>query len=219
MEHTDENLRAFAAQLSRPEGELGMEVAREMGLKNAPMIKAAVDSLQLSGGERILEPGHGGGSHIPGLMSKAADLHYTGLEISELMHTEAQKFVKDAIAEGRAAFHLYTGDLFPFSDGLFDRIMTVNTLYFWKEPQTVIREMHRVLRPGGSVHISFGQEKSMAQMPFIQYGFQLYDTPKLAALLDELPWKSVRFEDHADRVEMDSGHFIEREFSVAVAEK
>ncbi len=219
MEYTDEQLRAFAAQLSHPEGEMGIEVAQGMSLNNADMISKTIQSLQLIRGQQVLELGHGNGFHIPDLLTRAQGLHYTGLEISRLMHAEAQKLAQVAIGEGKADFHLYTGDVLPFGDGLFDQIMTVNTLYFWKEPLTTLREIHRVLKPGGRVYITYGQEAFMAPLPFTQYGFQLYDTSKLRTLLNQVTWKSIRFEDHRDRIELGPDDFLDREFTIAIAEK
>ncbi len=217
MEYTDEQFRALAAQLSRPEGEMGIEVGLEMNRNNAPMIVATIESLKLSGGEHLLELGHGIGSHIPDLLSRADGLQYTGLEISELMYSETQKHA--AMLDAKTDFHLYSGNHLPLADSMFDRIMTVNTVYFWKDPVTMVNEMYRVLRPGGTAHIAYGQERSMARMPFTQYGFQLYDTPKMQTLLDQLSWNSIRFDEHTDRIAMGPDEFLEREFTIVIATK
>ncbi len=219
MEFTEEELREFAAQLSHPKGEKGIEVGESMRLNNAEMISRTIGSLQLSADARILELGHGNGYHISDLLEQTRGLHYTGLEISDLMHAEAQKAVRDAGLESKAEFHRYAGDTLPFGNELFEAVMTINTLYFWKNPPGTILEMYRVLKPGGRAYITFGQEAFMAPMPFTRYGFQLYDTPKARALLNEVSWKSIRFEDHRDQIELGTNEFMHREFTIAIAEK
>ena len=217
MEYTEDDFREFAAQLSRPKGALGIEVGLDMNRNNAPMISATIERLRLSGAERILELGHGNGSHIPDLLGRASDLEYTGLEISELMHQEARKI--DALPTSRVSFHLYSGELFPFDDLMFDRIMTVNTVYFWKDPRTTLQEMFRVLQTGGSAHITFGQRATMERLPFTKFGFQHYDTPNMKALLNELPWRSIEVDDHADEIPFGPDNSMTREFSIATVVK
>lgn len=217
MEYSEDDFRNLASQLSHPKGEMGIEVGLQMNRNNATMIHPTIESLRLLGGEHILELGHGNGSHIPDLLSQANDLHYTGLEISELMHHEARK--SEAPERSNVDFHLYPGDLFPFDDNSFDRIMTVNTVYFWNDPHTVVREMHRVLRPGGSVHITFGQKTTMESLPFTKYGFQHYDTPKMKILLMTLPWQSIEVQDLSDEIQLGPNETMTRTFSVAIARK
>ena len=37
----------------------------------------------------------------------------------------------------------------PFADGTFDRIITVESFYFWPSPQTDLREVRRVMKQSG----------------------------------------------------------------------
>jgi hypothetical protein len=40
-------------------------------------------------------------------------------------------------------------DATPFEADSFDRVLSVNTIYFWADPDRGLREIHRVLKPGG----------------------------------------------------------------------
>ena len=42
----------------------------------------------------------------------------------------------------------------PFRSCSFDLVLTVSALHYWQEPAAGVREMRRVLRPGGQVAIT-----------------------------------------------------------------
>ena len=80
------------------------------------------------------------------------------------------------------AVFVYDGQNIPFGEQSFDKIFTVNTLYFWKEPNTFLEEIYRVLRNNGTFVLTFGHKDFMSNLPFTQYGFQLYHTEDVEKL-------------------------------------
>lgn len=170
-----EQLRELARQLSHPQGEQGKEVARLMNEGNITMTLRTIDVLDPAPGDIILELGHGNCAHLRHILDRQEKLEYRGLEISPDMFSEAQLINQSYIGEGRASFSLYDGTKIPASDGSFSKVMTVNTLYFWKDPEAMLEEIYRVLRPGGKACICFAERSFMEALPFVQYGFTLYD--------------------------------------------
>jgi SAM-dependent methyltransferase len=57
-------------------------------------------------------------------------------------------------ASGRAALARATAERLPFRSCSFDLALTVSALHYWREPAAGVREMRRVLRPGGRVAIT-----------------------------------------------------------------
>jgi SAM-dependent methyltransferase len=55
---------------------------------------------------------------------------------------------------GRAALARAAAERLPFRSSSFDLVLTVSALHYWQEPAAGVREMHRVLRPGGQVAIT-----------------------------------------------------------------
>jgi SAM-dependent methyltransferase len=61
----------------------------------------------------------------------------------------------------RGRLHLERGtsaDLGAFTDGRFDGVVAVHVVHFWDEPERDLREIRRVLRPGGRLVLGFVPE-------------------------------------------------------------
>jgi ubiquinone/menaquinone biosynthesis C-methylase UbiE len=216
---TEEEIQEIASQLSHPNGEFGLQVAKKMEEGNLEMTLKAIEALDLSKDDRVLEIGHGNASHLKIIMDSAENLHYTGADISELMNQEAQKINSGFIEIGKASFYLYDGKSFPFDGNAFDKIMSVNTLYFWEKPLEFLNEIYRVLKPSGLFVLCFGQKSTMQNFPFTKYGFELYDTQKLQSLIEKSNFKIKAIHDHRDVAISKTGEKVERDFSVFVLKK
>src|SRR5690606_2521303 len=171
------DFRAIAAQLARPEGQSGIKTAAHMNTSNADMTRYAVDLLNCEAGDNVLEIGPGNGRFAEYVFSKGANIHYAGVDISETMVATAREINSDFVTEGRAVVERTDGVHFPFSDAMFTRIFTVNTLYFWSNPTQQLMEIKRVLKPDGRFCMAIATKAFMEQLPFTPYGFTLY-TPE-----------------------------------------
>lgn len=69
------------------------------------------------------------------------------------------RFVADATARAAQnatpllSFHHLEGARLPFPDATFDRVITKNVLEYVPDASATIAELHRVLKPGGRIHI------------------------------------------------------------------
>jgi len=104
---------------------------------------------QLAGdlrGKRVLDLGCGDGTYSIAASQRGA--HVTGVDISKAMLDSAQRRATacGASVEWRQA----SAESIPYESGTFDIILAVTILCFLREPLQVMREVHRVLRPGGS---------------------------------------------------------------------
>src|SRR5690606_33437900 len=75
------------------------------------------------------------------------------------------------------------GETLTFGDATFDKIFTVNTLYFWDAPERQLSEIRRVLRPSGIFCLAIASKAFMETMPFSTYGFRLYSAEEASQLL------------------------------------
>ncbi|WP_200975159.1 class I SAM-dependent methyltransferase [Echinicola sp. 20G] len=211
---TEEDLKAIAAQLSHPKGEMGIEVGDTMHESNITMTKKAIELCHFEGKELLLEIGHGNANHLSTLLTENSGLNYTGLEISDLMYQQAQMTNEAWIKSGRASFHVYDGQKIPFEKDYFDQIMTVNTIYFWKEPSKMAQDIYRVLQPEGRFTIAFAQKEFMETLPFTKYGFTFYDDEKVEELMYHAGFTIVEQVDVKETVKSKALEEVEREYTV-----
>lgn len=178
-------LQGIARQLSHPQGEDGLKIAANMKVGNGGMIQRTIDLLACEDHNTVLEIGPADGGYVPYLLSRAPHLKYYGIDISETMLAQARQQHAALITQGMASFTLGNGRELPYDDDLFDKVYTVNTLYFWEDPLLMLAAIKRVLKPGGRLAIGIRSKNLMEKLPFTQYGFELYDTAKATTLLQK----------------------------------
>jgi len=168
-----EELQAIASQLKNPSGEKGIEMGNMMNETNINMTRHSIQNLNISKENKILELGHGNAGHVEFLFEQVEKLKYYGLEMSELMFQEARQINRNFVSQKQAFFSLYDGNIIPFEEESFDKIFTVNTIYFWQEPEKLLLEIYRVLKSNGNFCLTFAEEDFMKKLPFTQFEFEL----------------------------------------------
>lgn len=218
-QHSEEDLKAIAKQLSDPEGEYGIKTGESMNASNIGMTNSAVDALNLHGGEMILEIGHGNGGHIANLLRKANGLKYFGADISETIIAEAKRLNKEFVRSETANFHLTNGVDLPFEDKKFNKVFTVNTIYFWENPLNYLIEIRRVLKTGGKFALCFADKSFMEKLPFTKYGFTLYDVETVIDLLNKAGFINCTSEKKTEQIKSNAGFMVERDYYVVIAHR
>ncbi|MHB1278948.1 MAG: class I SAM-dependent methyltransferase [Bacteroidia bacterium] len=181
---TEEQYQGLAAQLRQPQGEFGLQVGNNMNIGNVHINKKTIELLELVPNDQVLEIGMGNGFFIKDLFSIEPYIHYTGLDFSPLMVEEATRINQDFIREGKVRFHLAPAGSMPFEDASFTKIFTINTLYFWDDPEQIVAELRRVLKKDGELFLSIRPKEVMQHYPFVKYGFAMYSREEVEALLE-----------------------------------
>lgn len=175
-----------AKQLRQPVGEDGVTMGIQMSKANRLIYDMTLGNLGLKPGDRVLEIGMGNGHFIPALFEQEATIHYTGLDYSEVMVREAIASNKDRVNDGKVSILEGTADNLPFSDLYFNKVFAVNVLYFWDPPVVSLREIYRVLQPGGEVLLAFRSKRTMERLPFVDHGFTLYEAEDVKEILQNI---------------------------------
>jgi ubiquinone/menaquinone biosynthesis C-methylase UbiE len=187
--------KALAAQLRQPEGELGIKVGENMNKGNRLMNLETIRLLEISDNDNILEIGMGNGFFVMDIVRAASNVSYTGCDFSETMIKEANDLNHTII---NAKFILTHAGKLPFDDKVFDKVFTVNTIYFWEDAQQILNEVQRVLKPGGIFIVTLRPKHVMVQLPVVKHGFTTYTNEEAINLLAENNFELVSASESED---------------------
>jgi ubiquinone/menaquinone biosynthesis C-methylase UbiE len=100
-------------------------------------------------GARLLDVGSGGGQHAVQVAQERPDVHVVGIDVSSTMVRRSRALARRANVEGRVTFELGDGMDLTFDDASFDAVYCAGPLKQVSDKVRLLRECHRVLRPGG----------------------------------------------------------------------
>jgi ubiquinone/menaquinone biosynthesis C-methylase UbiE len=215
---TDEQkFRSMAAQLRKPEGEEGIMTAAMLSKGNRHIIHDTFKALNAEAGDNILEIGMGNGFYVKEILEKSESIHYTGCDYSELMVQESEKLNPNSISSGKARFVHAAVTSLPFANNEFDKIFTINTLYFWDNETEALNEIKRVLQPNGKLIIGFRPKHQIEKYPFTKYGFNQFSKADVDKLLSDNGFSIARiFENQEPDIDW-NGQIVNMENVVVVA--
>ena len=189
MENERPSFEEMAEQLRKPTGNLGSSVGDSMNRSNEPMYQQVLDHMQLKSGEHVLEIGFGNGKLFQKLFATAEHLQIAGIDYSLDMVQAAEENNAQAISSGSLELRQGNSDSIPFPDNSFDKVFCCNVIYFWENPADHLKEIYRVLKPGGIFYVGFRNRKTMSAFPFTQFGFILYEEDEWKKILEENNFK------------------------------
>ena len=99
----------------------------------------------------VLDMGCGGGRTISKLAAMAAQGKVHGIDYSEESVAASRRYNAQAIRVGRVEIHLADIGKLPFRDNTFDLVTGVETHFWWPDIAAGLREIRRVLKPGGTL--------------------------------------------------------------------
>jgi len=108
--------------------------------------KHALARMPVEAGETVLDLGTGSGYALRALRETRDVGHGVGLDASSRMVRNARTYTEDAQLD------FLTGDFqrLPFDDDSVDHVWSMEAFYYAQAPDEVLREIRRVLRPGGT---------------------------------------------------------------------
>ncbi len=178
-------------QLSQPSGFWGIVVGRVMNLGNRPMYRATYELLEFHPGDQVLEIGFGNGALVQPLLPKIRPGTYTGIELSDTMLKVARQNLRLSIQAGEVVLKRANAQKLPFADQSFDKIFTINTIYFWEKPERVMAEVYRVLKPNGIFVISLNTQEAMQGSEYVREKFTLYSRPEVEQLFEKAGFQKL----------------------------
>ncbi|WP_324716670.1 class I SAM-dependent methyltransferase [Carboxydochorda subterranea] len=160
-------------QFGRPSGLAGRLVGALMAHSNRELNAWTVELLGVKDGERVLEVGFGPGIGVEHLARTSRAAFIAGVDHSPLMVQQARRRNAAFVQEGRVELRWASVSALPFGDSSFDKAFCVNSIQFWPDPQDNLREVQRVLRPGGLVAVTLQPRWAEAESTVAGVGQQL----------------------------------------------
>ncbi|MGI8570282.1 MAG: class I SAM-dependent methyltransferase [Methylocella sp.] len=114
-----------------------------------------IDLLDVQPSDKMVEIGFGPGVGIQLLTSSASAGNVAGVDPSKEMVAQATTRNKQAIASGRVDLRRGSVTSLPFADNTFDKALAINSMQVWPDAVAGLREMRRVIKPGGKVALGF----------------------------------------------------------------
>lgn len=137
-------------QVRKPSGALGKLVVKAMGRGHAGMTDWALRQLNLPKNGVALDVGCGGGSTIAKLALRAPEGRVFGVDYSAASVAVSRETNAREIEGGRVQIEAGSVAALPFPDNTFDLVTAVETHYYWPDLPANVREVQRVLKPGGT---------------------------------------------------------------------
>jgi ubiquinone/menaquinone biosynthesis C-methylase UbiE len=144
--------KLMASQLRKPSGgPIGWIMLDRLNHWNREMNRKSLATMELQGAEQVLELGCGGGDLLGLMAQKMTSGKVTGQDWSPLAIRFCKHRFKRYIDQGKLDLVCRDAVQIPLPDSSIDCICTVNTVYFWDEPEAVLAECARVLKRGGRI--------------------------------------------------------------------
>ena len=101
----------------------------------------------------ILDVGCGGGRTIQKLAAMAPDGHVSGVDYAKGSVAASRSKNAELIRGGRVDVQHASVSKLPFPENQFDLVTAIETQYYWPDLPNDMREILRVLKPGGTLLI------------------------------------------------------------------
>lgn len=135
--------------------------------------------VDFSHGKRILEVGSGVGAQTKILLRRFPHLQIDAIDASDSQINKAKIYLKQEVKKKSVRIQKANAQKLPFADNTFDGAFVCWFLEHLSDPISVLREIHRVLKPGGVIYCSEVLNATLFIHPYspatLQYWFQFND--------------------------------------------
>jgi ubiquinone/menaquinone biosynthesis C-methylase UbiE len=148
-------------QCSKPTGWLGRISLRRMNAGHSKLTDWGLKQISIQNHYTILDVGCGGGRTVGKLAAIATQGKVYGIDFSEESVAASKRTNAQWIDLGRVEIRHSAVSQLPFADGIFDLVTAVETHFWWADLPGGMREVLRVLKPGGTLIVIAEAYKGM----------------------------------------------------------
>ena len=134
-----------------PTGLLGRVVLCLMNQTHSKLTSWGLEYVLVARDAMVLDIGCGGGRTVQRLADMADQGKVFGIDYAETSVAAVRPLNATGIASGRVEVQQATVSQLPFANNTFHLVTAIETHYYWPNHLHDLREIYRVLRPGGSL--------------------------------------------------------------------
>lgn len=147
-------IKNFFLQFSKPEGVLGKFVGKLMAVTGKEKNRWTISKLGLTEDDHVLEIGFGPGVAIEMAAQIVKKGKVVGVHYSPVMLKEATNRNKQAILDDRVKLIQADADELPQFDITFNKVFSINSIIFWKDPIKTLKTVKSMMDDGGMIAIT-----------------------------------------------------------------
>ena len=138
-------------QCSKPSGWLGRISLWRMNASHSKLTDWGLSHISIENQRSILDVGCGGGRTVSKLAAIATQAKVYGVDYSDESVAATKRTNAQWIDRGRVEVRHGSVSQLPFPDDAFDLVTAVETHFWWPNLPGDMREIFRVLKPGGTL--------------------------------------------------------------------
>jgi ubiquinone/menaquinone biosynthesis C-methylase UbiE len=180
------------SQPGLPSGFIGWIVALMMPLAHNTIYKRVAKALNLQPEDSLLEVACGGGRFLKDYASRVHSV--AGIDLSDVQIKMAKWRLRGRIAAGTAKIVQGDASQLPWDDNSFSVATTMGSFIGFPKPLESLKEMHRVLRPGGKavVSIEYNAEDGKDHSKEIEkYGMWVWTEGEVRGMMKEAGFTEI----------------------------
>jgi ubiquinone/menaquinone biosynthesis C-methylase UbiE len=170
---------------ANPNGIGGKIATKLMNIMNQKQYKTLLKKIELKPNNIILDIGFGNGYMINVLFRQNIPIIIYGIDISGDMLNSAVSRNKQKIDNGSLKLFVESIGKTSFEKDLFDKIYTINTVYFWNDLEKCFSEIKRILKPNGIFFNLIYTKDKLDETIFSKYGFNKYSVKEMEDMTKE----------------------------------
>lgn len=179
-------------QFMLPRGLSGRVIARMMPLGHNAIYKRVSKVLKLQPEDELAEVACGGGHFLKKYASHTR--YVAGLDLSDVQVKLAKRNLKDRIKAGTAEIVPGDASKLPWADNRYSAVTVMGSIMGFPEPLEALKEMRRVLRPGGRavLSIEYNAEDGKDYSDYInKYGMWLWTEEDVIKMMQEAGFSEI----------------------------
>jgi len=184
-------INCIGNNFGNPQGFTGIIMTKIMNIMNQKLYNTVLRHIKLESNDIVLDIGFGNGFLINKLFKKNIPIKIYGIEISNDMVNKVSRKNKQHIKNEELKLLLENIEKTSFENDTFDKIVTINTIYFWSNYEKCFSEIERIMKPNGIFLNLIYTKDFLDRIIYTKYEFNKYSIEEIKTLTVENGMKII----------------------------